>query len=175
MEDISFPITLSEKKWYKSAPTSESILAKKVFSSTSFVSTDGQTVSSDVDISFPQLPKLQFPKLSSYKPPLHLIPSKNLNGIYDPSMDYLTISENNLNWSADGMLVVLMSGIPLIAEGKIEKKESGVPLLNSKQVYTIAEHEVQALTGILTIRMVSPNEMPSARDFAAILLRRTAR
>ena len=168
MEDVSFPFTLTHpEKWYKSTPPRENIPADKVFTSVSVISVDGKTVTSDIDIRFPQ-----FPKRPSAKSPPALIPifAKNAKGSDNSRMDYLTISEKNLIWPADGMLVVLMSGIPLIAEGKIEKKESGVPLLNTKRVYSLAEHpKVQTLTGILTIRMVSPNEIAQAATAPATI------
>jgi hypothetical protein len=102
-----------------------------------------------VEIGFPQFPKHTSVTL------LHLIPTRNKGGLYDSSMNYETISEEGLTWHPDGMLVVLMSGIPVVAEAEIEEKRSGVPLLYQKDVYTLGEIEVQALTGILTIRMVS--------------------
>jgi hypothetical protein len=154
-ENVSFPFLLSEKKWYQSSPIQRSITADTTFASVSFISVDGRAISSDIDICFPQFPKRSWEPFT-----LLSIDSFTLLSIgEDPfKMDYLTISEKNLIWAADGMLVVLMSGIPLMSEGKIEKKESGVPLLNRKHVYSLTEHEIQALTGILTIKMVSRDE-----------------
>ena len=150
-ENVFSPLTLSEKKWYQSSPTHKDIIADMTFASVSFISVDDRTVSSDIDIRFPQ-----FPKFSSIQ--FFTLISIGQDHSKDSAMDYLTISEENLNWSVDGMLVVLMNGIPLMSDGEIVKKESGVPILNRKQVYSLTEHEIQALIGILTIKMISPSE-----------------
>jgi len=162
MENVSFPFTLSEKKWYKSSPTIENFSAIQDFTSVSVISNDGRTVSSDIDIRFPQFPKLS-----------HLSKLPQVSAIAvttnEKTNDYLSISEENLTWSAEGILVVFMSGIPVTVDAKIVKEQSGVPLLMQKQVYTLSEYEAQTLTGILTIRMVTPNEMiPTAIIPAAI-------
>ena len=151
LADVSFPFTLSEKKWYMSSSASTKIPAPYVFASVSVISLDGQTVSSDIDIHFPQFPKLAFIQSAQASLPF---PVKTAKG---STMEYLTMSEEDLIWPADGMLVVFMDSIPFVADGEIEKKGTGLPFVNRKRVYTLGGHEEHTLTGMLTIRLVSPH------------------
>jgi hypothetical protein len=137
---------------------------RSTFSSFSLLSWDGRTVSSDV---YAELTRMA-------------ILTDNMgtnNEIKDPERKI--ISEKGLVWSADGMLLLFFKGVRVgtLTESRVE---AGVPMLNKvpyvQRLFsnTAIGREIQEQTmyGILTIRMLAPNEEPQTAVVIPEVIRR---
>jgi hypothetical protein len=120
----------------------------------SLLSWDGKTVSSDVHYEAAILRRLN---------------SQEMKGddelwLEVPQIDRITISEKNLIWPADGMLVVVIGGIHRLSERRYETPRpiiGKIPFLDKR--LTTKENfgrELCTINGILTVRMLAPNETP---------------
>jgi len=129
-------------------PTVREFREGQTISSFSLLSWDGRTVSSDFYIEFATIGGSD--KMADI-----------LQGV--PNMNSIMFSEKGLVYPADGMLVVHIVGPTRYREGRIE---AGVPIFNKipylQRVFInkAIARDVLTAQGILTIRMLAPNEEP---------------
>ena len=115
----------------------------------SLLSWDGRTVSSDVHYEASMVRSLR--NLAQQEEPWLEV----------PNIESLMISEKGLVWPADGMLIVFIGGIRRLSEARVEV---GTPVLNKVPVIgrhftkTAYGRDVTTVNGILTVRMLPPNE-----------------
>jgi hypothetical protein len=133
------------------------------FSSFSLLSWDGKTVSSDV---YAEIARIAIPENKM-----------ETNGEIK-ELERKTISEKGLVWSADGMLIVFFKGVRIAVDTEY-RGEAGVPILRKipyvSRLFSntgIARgSEEQIMYGILTIRMLAPNEVPQTAVAPAAIRR----
>jgi hypothetical protein len=113
----------------------------------SLLSWDGRTVSSDVHFEAFAITQVREEAVEE----IH---------IHSPKTESLTVSEKGMVWPADGMLVIIHK-VNRLSESRIE---AGTPILNKipyiKRFFpnVVIGRETQTAMGIITVRMLAPNE-----------------
>jgi hypothetical protein len=133
------------------------------FSSFSLLSWDGKTVSSDV---YAEIARIAISE-----------DEMETNGEIR-ELERKTISEKGLVWSADGMLIVFFKGVRITVDTEY-KVVAGVPVLRTipsvsrlfSNTGLARGSEEQIMYGILTIRMLAPNEVPQTAVAPAAIRR----